>query len=373
MLYKDKTAFINRKKEFEFLTQRMEGEPQDILFIYGPKSSGKTTLLYNFVKQQLGSKGFDVKFFNLREILICNYKDFIRVFFEQKEDEKTSSTKQTYDLKVFKVEFETLQKIESNQIDPFSIMKKELEKKLSQGIKPLIIIDELQALSDIYMNGQRELLKELFNFFVAITKESHLCNVIISSSDGYFIEKLYSASRLLKTSTFLEIDYLVKNDVVYWLNNLEKESGVKDLLLTNQQIERIWHYFGGSVWEIRQFISTLNRMAENKKVKDEIIEQEAQKTVLMYKVRFEDFYARYKREKVELLRASNELFNRQGFLYLSELKDLTEKGLFTPDGLYEELGSLVSENYFSYNPESGQYKAQGHSVKLGLEMFCRGL
>ena len=373
MLYKDKVAFINREKEFEFLKQRVEEIPKDILFIYGPKSSGKTTFLYNFVSQKLKTKKFDVKFFNLREILICNYKDFIRVFFEQKEDEKTSKTKQVYDLKVFKIELETLRKIESNQIDPFVIMKKELKKNLSQGIKSLIIIDELQALSDIYMNGQRELLKELFNFFVAITKESHLCHVIISSSDGYFIEKLYSASRLLKTSTFLEIDYLAKDDIVYWLNNLEKESGIKDLLLTDQQIERIWHYFGGSTWEIRQFISTLSRMAENKKVKDEIIEQEAQKTVVMYKVRFGDFYARYKKEKIELLKTSNELFNKQGFLYLSELKSLTEQGLFAPDELYEELGRLVSENYFSYNPETGQYKAQGHSVKLGLEMFCREL
>ena len=58
----------------------------------------------------------------------------------------------------------------------------------------MIIIDELQALEGIYMNGQRELLKDLFNFFVAITKESHLCHVIIASSDGYFIQRIYGSS-----------------------------------------------------------------------------------------------------------------------------------------------------------------------------------
>jgi hypothetical protein len=145
------------------------------------------------------------------------------------------------------------------------------------------------------------------------------------------------------------------------------------LLLNDQQIEKICHYFGGSVWEIQQFISTLSGFAEDKKVKDEIIEQEAKKILVMYKVRFDDFYARHKKEKIELLRTSNEIFNKQGFLYLSELKNLTENNLFTPDGLYEELGMLVSENYFSYSPETGQYKPQGHSVKLGLEMFCRSL
>ena len=48
----------------------------------------------------------------------------------------------------------------------------------------------------IYMNGQRELIKELFNFFVAMTKQSHLCHFLIASADGYFIEKVYNDSKL---------------------------------------------------------------------------------------------------------------------------------------------------------------------------------
>jgi AAA+ ATPase superfamily predicted ATPase len=44
--------------------------------------------------------------------------------------------------------------------------------------------------------NQRELIKELINFFVAMTKESHLCHVLLSSSDGYFIEKIYNDSKL---------------------------------------------------------------------------------------------------------------------------------------------------------------------------------
>lgn len=127
------------------------------------------------------------------------------------------------------------------------------------------------------MNGQRELIKELFNFFVAITKESHLCHVIISSSDGYFIERIYSDSKLSKTSRFYEIAYLKKEDAVYWLNNLKKESGIEDLTLTDSQIERMWYYFGGSMWEISGFLSVLMNNAINGKVDDALLEKEAQK------------------------------------------------------------------------------------------------
>ena len=83
----------------------------------------------------------------------------------------------------------------------------------------MIIIDELQALEGLYMNGHkdREIIKELFNFFVAITKESHLCHVIIGSSDGYFIERIYNDSKLRKTSAFLKVDYLDKEQTMYWL------------------------------------------------------------------------------------------------------------------------------------------------------------
>ncbi len=47
-----------------------EEEPEQILFFYGPKSSGKTTLIYKYVERNLADdKKFSVKLFNLREVL----------------------------------------------------------------------------------------------------------------------------------------------------------------------------------------------------------------------------------------------------------------------------------------------------------------
>ena len=58
-------AFINRKKELDFLRQWITEKPEHILFIYGPKSSGKTTLLYKFAREKLAGGRWDVKYFNL--------------------------------------------------------------------------------------------------------------------------------------------------------------------------------------------------------------------------------------------------------------------------------------------------------------------
>ena len=158
--------FINRTSEMRYLQSWIDEKPKNILFLYGPKSSGKTTLIYRFIKQNLSNGVYDIKNFNLRELLLVNYESFLRAFFELKSSERVKETRQ-YDLKVFKLSVETLKGLESRELDPFIVMKRELEKINKKGKRPVIIIDELQALDEIYFNGGRELLNEMFNFFVA--------------------------------------------------------------------------------------------------------------------------------------------------------------------------------------------------------------
>ena len=368
MEWSKQPAFINRKKELDFLRQWITEKPEHILFIYGPKSSGKTTLLYKFTRENLAGDRWDVKYFNLREILIAKYKDFIQTFFGIDYSRSKEDVKETreYDLKVFKLTTEVLKGLDRKELDPFVIMKTELMKLTSRNIRPVIIIDELQALEGIYMNSQRELIKELFNFFVAITKESHLCHVIISSSDGYFIERIYSDSKLSKTSRFYEIAYLKKEDVVYWLNNLKKESSIENLTLTDSQIERIWYYFGGSVWEISSFLSVLMNNAINGKVDDGLLEKEAQKEITAWKVRFQDYLGKF--YDYDLFSSVNDVLSESGSFFE---KDLIKK--FERAKLKEELGILVQKNLFSYNPVTGEYQLQGPSVALGLRAFCEEL
>ena len=256
--YRKYAAFINRQRELKFLKNYIHDEPESILFLHGPKSSGKTTLLYKFLEQIEKEQKLDVKFLNLRKILTefednYNYRDFLNILFNVEEKhEKTGKLSGEINVGFFKINSEIEKKMKQGRIDPFKVMEQEFIGLVEKGIKPLLIIDELQVLDKIYMNNGRDkrLIIELFDFFVAMTKESHLAHIIIASSDGYFINTVYTDSRLKKTSEFYKIDYLDKEDTMEWLLNLEKYSGIKDYRLTPEDAEKIWDTVGGSMWEI---------------------------------------------------------------------------------------------------------------------------
>ena len=359
------SAFINRDTELKFLLNWISKQPESILFLFGPKSSGKTTLLNKFINEKINYNYYDIKYINLRKIFIANYKNFLHTFFEidNSNPKKDIKKKREYNLNVFKLTTEVLTALERNEVDPFVLMENELDRVSNKKKTPIIIIDELQILDGIYMNGQKELIKELFNFFVSMTKESHLCHIMISSSDGYFIDRIYNDSKLTKTSEFLEIDYLPKKDIEYWLSHLKQESKIENLVLSRDQINMIWNYFGGSVWEINSFLSVLMDHAVEKKVTDEFIQEEAKKRIQTYKIRFQDYIGKHYDH--DLFVAINRILLQSSHFYQ---KDLMKN--FDRKKLKEELGILVQNNLFSYNPLSGQYKTQGKSISLGLNKFC---
>jgi len=363
-------AFINRKQEMFFLEQWISEKPDSLLFIFGPKSSGKTTLLSHFIEQNLMGSRYDIKHFNLRKIFIVNYQHFIQTFFgidysKSKDDIKE---RRQYNLKVFNLTVDTPKGLEDKSLDPFAVMEKELQKTANHGIRSVIIIDELQALEGIYLNGQRELLKELFNFFVAMTKESHLCHVIIASSDGYFIERIYNDSKLKKTSKFLEVDYLSKEDVQFWLNDLAGNSKIKKFTLTNSQKEQMWKIFGGSCWEISSFLGDLLRVASDGFIPDDEFEELLEQKKITMRSMFED-YAGLNKQKTGLFRAINQVNSAQPHIKLRDLAGIVENCLFAEPELRKELSELVRQNFLAYNPVTAEYTIQGRSMEHGLRMF----
>jgi len=373
MEYKKEPAFINRQAELAYLNSWINERPEQILFLYGPKSSGKTTLIYRFIEDHLDDKQkFSIKHFNLREVLIVNYEDFLQRFFQVEDpEEKSSSQIRHYDLKVFKLTVESQRKIKNKQLDPFDVMKAELMELNAKGIKPLIIIDELQALDFIYFNSQRELIKELINFFVAMTKESHLCHVLMSSSDGYFIEKLYNDSKLKKTSELFEVDYLPKEDIIYWLNNLEKESKIKDYSLSQAQIEYVWEHFGGSIWEISNLLGKFLSVCRDGKVPDEEVQKITAKYMVQARSYFEE-YAALDTSRTELLREVLDSIRSVGCAKEAYMERMLRENFFQDkDALQKELHYLVRQNFLYYNPTLAEYKLQGRSMEIGLEMYLR--
>lgn len=354
--YRKRAAFINRKQELRFLKEYINEEPESILFLHGPKSSGKTTLLYRFFENIEKEQKLDVKFLNLREKWIGNYKDFIRIFFSVDHSKSKGDIKEKREYSIFnffKLSVEVLKGMESGELDPFEIMKLELVKLRKKGIKPVVIIDELQALDEIYMNGGKDrlLIIELFNFFVAMTKESHLAYIIISSSDGYFINRVFTDSRLKKTSDFYKVDYLDKADVMEWLLNLEKYSGIKDYALTEEDVEKIWDVVGGSMWEIQ---SILSRLFENPL--EEVLGRYKQKMLGL----ITDYIVTKGRKKREIvLRA----FVKNDRLMKKDIHENDE----------EILQHMVRNNILYFDSTEAVYYPQGRSYHHGIKLYFESI
>ncbi len=83
-----RVPFVDREREEKWLLERFNREPGKIAFIYGPKSSGKTTLMEYLVENVLEKdKRFCVNYINFRGHAISNYESFLDVYFQPIEDE----------------------------------------------------------------------------------------------------------------------------------------------------------------------------------------------------------------------------------------------------------------------------------------------
>ena len=350
--YRQWVAFINRESELKDLRNFIDKEPSEILFIHGPKSSGKTTLLYKFFEQMKKEQKLDVKFMDLREAFTNVYDDFLKAFFRvETRGEKKQTLTSNINIGVFKINASVEKKILEKRADPFKVMKAELLKLNRKGIKPVLIIDELQALQKIYLDNdkERQLITALFNFFVAMTKQSHLAHIIIASSDGYFIDQVYTDSRLKKTSTFYKVDYLDKKDVMEWLLNLEKYSKIKDYTLSEADAEKIWETVGGSMWEIQDILSLL-------------FEQPLEKVIALYKERLRslivDYVVKPEREEIEkLLR-----------LFIDR-DELSKEDITSDDEIL--LRDMVRQNILYFDPTKATYYPQGKSYHLGIRAYFK--
>jgi len=220
--------FYNREKELNYLKTYCQLEPNSILFVYGPKSSGKTTVMLRVIEEL--SKRDDLVFFyyDLREYATPTKEEFLEIFFE-KGDKKYLLNRFEINLRIFK--FGVEEKFDFNNIklnDVFSKMKESIKAVIKDGKKPVLIIDELQKLKNIYFNGNgsgdKSLLNELFNLFVHLTKVRHLCHVICLTSDTLFIDEIYRNSTLKNASKYYLIDWLRKGVI----REILKEEGFNE-------------------------------------------------------------------------------------------------------------------------------------------------
>ena len=343
-------AFINRNREMAELSSYLESRPNAILFLHGPKSSGKTTLMYRLFEQIKQENAYEINFLNLREVFLTSYDDFIDAFFksaEQGNGVKTGTRRQYSLFGMFKLDAFTERMLKKKKEDPFLVMEREFQRLQKKNIHPVVIIDEFHKLDGLYLpDKQKRLMVELMNFFVAMTKESHLCHVIIASSDAFFIEQVYVDSKLRKTSKFMKLDYLEREDVFTWLHDIKKYNKVREYTLRDEEIEKIWDTVGGSCWEIYSILEEL------------------------FHRQLDDILRRIKREKMAMITDWLDTPDRQ------QREEMLKKFAKTPVILQKNimgqktlLGQAVKDNILYYDPVEGVYGVQGKSLEWGIKGY----
>ena len=236
-------TFINREQDMRYLRQWLESEPDALLFVYGPKSSGKSTLMMKVV-EALDEKCYAVNYMNLRGVLIYDFESFLQTFFQKTPQGQVREILSglTLNIGFFNVSVDDEALLGKNA---FKVMEDQLRKAVKKGLRPVIVLDEIQLLKNIELNGKRHLLDELFNLFIRLTKETHLAHVILLTSDSYYIEEIYNHAKLSKTTEFYLLDHLPRSDTEAWLH---AEGWDED------QIQTLWEHIGGSPWEIGRIL-----------------------------------------------------------------------------------------------------------------------
>ncbi|MEM1121317.1 MAG: ATP-binding protein, partial [Bacteroidota bacterium] len=79
--------FVNWKEEITFFNNWFKSEPNALLFVYGPKSCGKSTLLLKLL-EALDKKKFVANYLDLRGVLLYDFKSFLDTFFQKSNSDK---------------------------------------------------------------------------------------------------------------------------------------------------------------------------------------------------------------------------------------------------------------------------------------------
>ena len=187
----------DREKELHYLKTYCQLEPNSILFVYGPKSSGKSTIMRQVIRE-LSKDEFIFFYYDLREHATYSKEEFLNIFYKK----------------------------DASLNDVFTKILEGITEAVRDGYKPILVIDELQKLSGIYLdeNKNKTLLNELFNLFVDLTKVKHLCHVICLTSNDILINEVFVNSTLKNGCKYYLIDWLSEEDVEHIL----KEEGFSE-------------------------------------------------------------------------------------------------------------------------------------------------
>ena len=257
-------AFHDRVREMKEIRDILNIEPSLITFVYGPINSGKTVLVDHLIKQL--PEEYVVFYVNLRGKFISDYDDFVRALFKlEREKKKYKDILRT----ISEVSLKSLKftgiPITEDILDLFFREKtyedvfefiEDYFTEIAENKVPVLIVDELQKIGDVRINTH--LIYELFNLFIRLTKELHLCHVFAVTSDSLFIERVYNEAMLKGRCDYLLVDDFDHERTMDFLN----VHG-----FTEHEKEIAWQGVGGKPVSL---VKLTNAKVSEKKIEDVI-------------------------------------------------------------------------------------------------------
>ncbi len=344
-------VFFNREKDIKRFKAVLSGEPNLIHFVYGPINSGKTALLIK-VFDELPSE-YRVFYINFRARYISEFQDLLKVLFEVQFSRRRKKAREIVK-EFFKAGTKAVERYKGIPIpekifdhifadsrrvdDVFRYLEDIFEETVKAGLRPVLVLDELQLIKEVVNTSGRPVLKGLFNFMVRVTKELHLCHCLCATSDCLFIEEIYFDARLEGRAEYLLVDDLEKEDAL----RVYKNFGFKEKDL-------IWDYVGGKIGD-------MVRLLEKKK--QGYNEQEALEHLLTEeKARLTWLLGGLKEENSLLFDEVEEILAYFEANFVMAYDPLKRKAL----------RFLIAENVLFYDPLKGEVRPQGkllwHAIK----------
>ncbi|PXF59827.1 MAG: ATP-binding protein [Candidatus Methanogaster sp.] len=271
-------AFHNREKETKEIMDILDDEPSLITFVYGPINSGKTTTISHLIKEL--PEDYAPFYVNLRGRFVTDYEDFLNVLFEIDEEEGGGNVAE-----YAKSALKDLGTVSGIPI-PINLFERIFEKKdkskdmfryierffaeISKTRTPILIIDELQVIGDLKIDGL--LIYKLFNFFIRLTKETHLAQVFVVTSDSLFLENVYSEAMLDGRCRYLLVDDFDHETTSAFLDKYG---------FTDDDIAMAWESCGGKPVCLVELVNTKLGSGDITEKTDKMLEEEISRLVFL--------------------------------------------------------------------------------------------
>ena len=342
--------FHDRERETDEIMKILDTEPSLITFVYGPINSGKTTMIGHLIKEL--PDDYAPFYVNLRGRFITDYEDFLNVLFEI--DERDGGGNVT---EYAKSMLKDLGAVSGIPI-PINLFERIFEKKdkskdvfkyieqffveISKTHTPVLIIDELQVIGDLKIDGL--LIYKLFNFFIRLTKEMHLAHVFAITSDSLFIGDVHSEAMLEGRCRYLLVDDFDKDTTMGFLENYGFGEEEKELA---------WHYCAGKPVCLVELV--------NAKVNGKDVDNEAKKFLKIRTSQILSIFDEIALGKIEYSEKA----------LIDEFKNFEKDELVQYDKVNKEKIFLVERNVLFIDPTQRTIKPQSRMNLLAIREVIR--